>query len=160
MLCWRIARERYADLSGLGGLKNSGRWHRVGHAVLYASTSIALAALEYAVHTVERPKDSVLLTIELPNDSVMVIEDFLGGPLPANWPFVEDQTQYIGSRWLASRASIALRVPSLVIPRETNLILNPMHERFPAVKTLAIEPFFFDPRIFSTGRMPDIPSTD
>ena len=80
MQCWRIARRRYADLSGSGGLKNSGRWHRAGYPVIYAATSIALASLEYAVHTVERPVDSVLLTIELPDDCVVTIEDILGGP--------------------------------------------------------------------------------
>ena len=89
MLCWRIARKQYADLSGNGGLKASGRWNRAGRPVIYAATSIALASLEYAVHTAERPVDSVLLTIELPDDSLVKIEDILGGPLPGNWPFVE-----------------------------------------------------------------------
>ena len=125
MLCWRIARKPYADLSGAGGLKSSGRWHRAGRPVIYAATSIALASLEYAVHTAERPTDSVLLTIELPNDSLVKIEEILGGPLPGNWPFVESQTQHLGVSWLDSGASIALEVPSLVIPRERNAILNP-----------------------------------
>lgn len=151
MLCWRIARQRYADLSGSGGLKNSGRWHRAGHPVIYAATSIALAALEYAVHTAERPVDSVLVTIELPDDSLTTIEDVLGGPLPGNWPFAEAQTQHLGTGWLDSRASIALGVPSLVIPRERNLILNPRHDRFSEVRMIEVAPFFFDPRIFLTG---------
>jgi RES domain-containing protein len=152
MLCWRIARQPYADLSGSGGLKNSGRWHRSGHPVIYASTSIALASLEYAVHTVERPVDSVLLTIDVPNDSVMTIEEILGGLLPGNWPFAEVQTRHLGADWLESRASIALGVPPLVIPRERNLILNPLHGRFSEVRMIEVAPFFFDPRIFSTGR--------
>jgi len=152
MLCWRISRQPYADLSGSGGLKNSGRWHRAGHPVIYASTSVALASLEYAVHTVQRPVDSVLLTIELPDDSVMTIEDILRGPLPGNWPFAEVQTQHVGAAWLDSRASIALGVPSLVIPRERNLILNPGHARFSEVRMVEVVPFFFDPRVFWTGR--------
>jgi RES domain-containing protein len=152
MLCWRIARQRYADLSGSGGLKTSGRWHSAGHPVIYAATSIALASLEYAVHTAERPVDSVLLTIELPDDSLVKIEDILGGPLPGNWPFVEAQTQHLGVGWLDSGASIALEVPSLVIPLERNLILNPHHARFAEVRTVDVAPFFFDPRIFRTGR--------
>lgn len=151
MLCWRIARRRYADLTGSGGLKGSGRWHESGCPVVYSSTSIALAALEYAAHTAERPVDSVLLTIELPADSVLTIEKHLAGPLPGNWPFVEAQTQRIGTDWLNSRESIALEVPSLIIPLERNLILNPMHSRFPEVAILDVTPFFFDPRIFKTG---------
>jgi RES domain-containing protein len=120
--------------------------------VIYAATSIALASLEYVVHTAERPVDTVLLTVQLPDDSVRTIEDILGGPLPENWPFVEAQTQHIGSGWLSSCASIALVVPSLVIPRERNLILNPRHPRFSEVKMIEAAPFFFDPRIFGIGR--------
>jgi len=104
------------------------------------------------VHTVERPVDSVLLTIELPDDAVTTIEDILSGPLPGNWPFAEAQTQHIGTAWLESRASIALEVPSLVIPRERNLILNPSHARFSEVRMIEVASFFFDPRIFRTGR--------
>ena len=40
MLCWRIAREGYADLSGAGGLKYSGRWHRIGWSRSLRSSSI------------------------------------------------------------------------------------------------------------------------
>src|SRR5713226_9176095 len=133
MFCWRTSRRLYADLSGAGGLKNSGRWHRAGHPVIYAATSIALAALEYAVHTAERPVDSVLLTMELPPDSVLKIEQYIGGALPGNWPFVEVQTQHFGAEWLNSKESIALEVPSIVIPLERNLILNPTHPRFSEV---------------------------
>lgn len=95
MRCWRIARRVYADLNGVGGLKGSGRWHQVGNPVIYAATSIALAALEYAVHTATRPVDSVLVTIDIPSDSILTIEELLAGPLPANWPFTEVQR----SRW-------------------------------------------------------------
>ncbi len=152
MLCWRIARRPYADLSGVGGLKSAGRWHLAGRPVIYSSTSIALAALEYAVHTAKRPVDSVLITIELPADSVLTIETCLAGPLPANWPFAEAQTRHLGTKWLDSGESIALELPSIVIPMERNLMLNPAHPRFREVKAVDMSPFFFDPRIFRTGQ--------
>ncbi len=151
MLCWRIARRKYADLSGAGGLVNSGRWHTVGHEVIYSATSIALAALEYAVHTAERPADSVLMKIDIPNDSLVTIENRIGGPLPANWSYIEAQTRHLGSEWLLSKESIALEVPSIIIPLERNLILNPKHARFAEVSLLETLPFFFDPRLFATG---------
>jgi RES domain-containing protein len=153
VLCWRIARKKYADISGAGGLVDSGRWHFVGQEVLYVSTSISLAALEYAVHSALRPVDSVLMKIEIPDDSIITIEQHLGGPLPANWPYVEVQTQHIGSEWLASNDFIALEVPSIIIPMERNLILNPKHPRFASeVSLIETFPFFFDPRIFNTGK--------
>jgi RES domain-containing protein len=120
--------------------------------VIYAATSIALAALEYAVHTAERPVDSTLLTMELPANSVITIEHHLGGPLPGNWPFADEQTRHLGTEWLHSRKSIALEVPSIVIPLERNLILNPAHPGFSEVRIVDAVPFFFDPRIFKTGR--------
>jgi len=135
-------------------LKYSGRWHNIGHEVFYASTSIALAALEYAANSAVRPTDSVLMKIELPDDSIVTIEQRLGGPLPANWPYVEVQTQHLGTEWLASNDSIALEVPSVIIPQERNLILNPKHARFALeVRLLETIPFFFDPRIFNTGKL-------
>ncbi len=153
MFCWRIARQEYANLSGHGGLVYAGRWHEVGHEVVYASTSIALAALEYAAHSSVRPADSVLMKLEIPDDSFVTIEQRLGGPLPGNWPNVEVQTQHLGTEWLVSNQSIALGIPSIIIPWERNLILNPKHARFASearlVETL---PFFFDPRIFNTGK--------
>jgi len=89
--------------------------------------------------------------MELPADAVLKIEHYLGGPLPGNWAFVEAQTQHIGNEWLASNESMVLEVPSVVIPLERNLILNPAHPRFSEVKTIDCVPFFFDPRIFKTG---------
>lgn len=152
MHCWRIARRRYADLSGIGGLVSSGRWHQAGHEVIYTATSVALAALEYAVHTGERPADSVLMKIYVPENAVLTIEQRIGGTLPGNWAFVEPQTQQLGSEWLISRDSIALEVPSIIIPLERNLILNPKHPGFIDVNLVETVPFFFDPRIFATGQ--------
>jgi RES domain-containing protein len=126
-ICGSFGGRRYEELW---------RWHQAGRPVIYASTSIALAALEYAVHTAVRPADTVLLTMELPADSVLKIDQYLEGPLPGNWAAVEAQTQHIGTEWLTSNQSIALEVPSVVIPLERNLILNPSHPRFSEVRTI------------------------
>lgn len=91
--------------------------------------------------------------MELPADSLIQIETLVEGPLPGNRAFVEAQTQHIGTQWLRSNQSIALGVPSVVIPLERNLILNPNHPRFSEVKAIDVIPFFFDPRIFQTGRV-------
>jgi len=45
-------------------------------------------------------------------------------------------------------ACAALRVPSVVIPRELNYVLLPAAARFNA-RVLWVEPFRFDPRLFS-----------
>ena len=52
-------------------------------------------------------------------------------------------------RWLASRSSLGLWVPSFVEPAENNLLLNPAHPDYARVR-LVVEknPFIFDPRLF------------
>jgi RES domain-containing protein len=72
MLLWRIAREPHVDttLEGVGGLMVSGRWHRRGHPILYASSTAALVALEVLVHMdpLQAPDDLRLLGLDLPDD--------------------------------------------------------------------------------------------
>ena len=69
MILWRIS--AYADLSGTGGLRVSGRWHQAGRPVVYAATSPPGAMLEVLVHLEIDPEDFPttmrLLRIELPD---------------------------------------------------------------------------------------------
>ena len=90
--------------------------------MIYASTSMGLASIEYSVITRERPDDSVPITIELPEDSAMAINVLVGGPLPGNRPCPEMQTQHVVTIWLGSGNSITLRIPSLMIPRELSKV--------------------------------------
>jgi RES domain-containing protein len=152
MTVYRIARRAYANLSGRGGLLYSGRWHQKGHPIIYAAGSVALAALECAVHSSVRPLDSVLMEIHVPDGAFVTIEDRIGGELPGNWAFVEEQSRQLGTEWLIERKSLMLSVPSVVIPFERNLLLNPRHRSFATVSVKKVVPFFFDPRVFEMGR--------
>jgi RES domain-containing protein len=49
--------------------------------------------------------------------------------------------------WLAGGASVALRVPSVVVPSEFNYLLNPKHGDFTRISIGASMPFPFDPRL-------------
>lgn len=151
MTVFRIVRRSHANLSGRGGLLYAGRWHDKGHPIVYAATSVALAALEYAVQSSVRPIDSVLMEIHVPGTCAM-LEDRIGGDLPGNWAFVEEQSRGLGTAWLTEGKSLALSVPSVVIPFERNILLNPRHRSFSSVSVKRVVPFFFDPRIFDTGR--------
>ncbi len=151
MTVYRIARRAHAELSGIGGTLYSGRWHEKGHPIIYGAGSVALAALECAVQTSVRPIDSVLIEIEVPDGTAVTIEDRIGGELPGNWAFVQEQSRRLGTDWLTEGKTLVLSVPSVVIPYERNLLLNPRHRLFPAVLLKRVVPFFFDPRIFETG---------
>ena len=154
MTVFRIARRAYADLSGVGGVSYSGRWHEKGRPIIYAAGSVALAALEYAVQSSVRPVDCVLMEIEVPDGACVTIEDRIGGELPSNWSFVEEQSRHLGTDWLLEGKILMLSVPSVVIPFERNLLLNPRHSQFGSVLLNKVVPFFFDPRIFETGGKP------
>lgn len=67
----------------------------------------------------------------------------------AGWDAIPpDASVTFGTRWLAERRSVVLQVPSVMIPREANFVLNPEHRDFQRVVRIgAAEPFAFDPRL-------------
>ncbi|MEY2875141.1 MAG: hypothetical protein RLZZ373_2512 [Pseudomonadota bacterium] len=151
MKVWRICRQPFVAtaLDGIGGLYAGGRWHRRGRPVVYAASSAALAALEVLVHVdpLDAPEDLRLLTIELPDG--LGIERVEPADLSPHWAAVPapDELAALGIDWLASRRSLALSVPSAVIPIERNLLLNPLHPAITQVRIVGDEAFTFDPRL-------------
>jgi RES domain-containing protein len=58
----------------------------------------------------------------------------------------------IGEQWLREARSVALSVPSVVIPQEGNVILNPGHVDFVELVASPPEPLSFDPRMWKVHR--------
>jgi RES domain-containing protein len=135
---------------GAGGLHRSGRWHAQGNRVVYVAASEALAALEILVHLTSFAQipDYVCVKAHIPEEIVTEVRD-LGG-LPADWRSSDSiQARALGTRWLVARQSAVLRVPSVVIPRESNYAINPEHPDFYRIQ---IEPplaFEFDIRLLA-----------
>lgn len=142
MIVWRLSRAIFQDLSGIGGLKYSGRWNEAGLPVVYASENMALSVLERRVHSVQRPEDDVCIQIEVPDDSISSIP-----LLPNFWREDLRLTRSIGSEWLRSKRSVSLRVPSAIV-EGFNYLINPLHPDIPLVKIISVEPFKYDPRLF------------
>jgi RES domain-containing protein len=148
---YRLVKARYAAsaLDGAGARRCGGRWNSPGTSLVYASTSIALAALELLVHL---HRSQVLaayrvFTLSIPDGAVLRLD---ASALPADWRAdpAPRTTATIGDGWIASANSLALRVPSTVIPREDNLLINPAHPHFSTVAAAAdAEPFGFDRRL-------------
>jgi RES domain-containing protein len=151
MLVWRICRQAYAAeaLHGIGGLYVPGRWHRRGQLIVYTSGSAALAAMEVLVHTdpLTAPADLRLLTIEVPDEIDVELLD--PAALPAGWNGypAPEELQRIGGAWLESQRALALKVPSAVVGRDWNLLLNPRHPEHQRISVVDDEPFRFDPRL-------------
>lgn len=58
-----------------------------------------------------------------------------------------DQTRAAGQEWIESRRSCVLRVPSIVVPEEQNLVLNPLHAEAQRITLTTERPFTFDGRL-------------
>ncbi len=95
----------------------------------------------------QAPDDLRLLGLELPDD--LGIEVLELTKLPDGWRSLPapESTQSIGSAWLERRSSVALRVPSVVVPMESNVLLNPRHPEMARVRISSNEGFRFDSRL-------------
>ena len=152
MTVWRIASRAHAALDGEGARLFGSRWTPRGLPAAFASATLSLAALERFVHTDPdlEPADLVAVAIEIPLP--LRIESVALSDLPSNWrdyPAPVGLTS-VGERWLREARALALWVPSAVIPRERNVIINPAHSDFDRLRVGSPEPFAFDPRMWKT----------
>jgi len=152
MIVYRICRGEFStDLSGRGAMRYGGRWNTKVNSVLYTSSSRALVTVEYAVHLrLGNSTDGFrIVSIEIPEGAV--IRQISYENLDNNWksfPF-HFSTQRTGNDWLKSRESLALKVHLVIVQREFNCLINPLHDDFPSVKIVGNEPFVFDKRLIN-----------
>jgi RES domain-containing protein len=155
MVGWRISKRRYAippasAFDGEGSRRRGGRWTPPGRRAAYASSSLALASLEYFVNLdpEDAPTDLVSIRVEIP-DGVR-FEQVSIPSLPDTWrrtPFPQE-LWIIGETWLLSASSVCLLVPSAVVPEEVNLIVNPSHPDFKDLQFSEAVEFTFDRRMW------------
>lgn len=137
-----------AALDGEGARRFGGRWNSPGRPMVYAASSLSLAALEILVHL----QDAALLRRAY---AFLVLECVDGlaqrldpGLLPPDWQRPEHPAlKEIGDRWLDARSSAALEVPSAIVPLEWNVLFNPLHPDWSRVSASAARAFSFDPRL-------------
>ena len=104
--------------------------------MVYASDSLSLAMLEILVHVPRATLLQPLLGMKLEVNEKFVLR-LDRKSLPSDWdsyPFSR-KTQSIGDNWVARCESLALFVPSAVVPVQYNLLINPRHI---AARTLRI----------------------
>jgi RES domain-containing protein len=138
-----VRKERAAEvMSGEGARLYGGRWNPPGTAVIYASDSRALAVLETFVHlTLEaRGMRFLLFAITLPA-RVRVQRHTRGRTASA-------RSQDVGSAWLDDGRALALVVPSVIVPQESNYVFNVGHPQFRQLRVAEPEPFSFDARLW------------
>ena len=156
---WRIGTEApsyaAADLGGRGAELTGGRWNRKGTPVLYLSTSRALACLETLVHLTGGPAlplNRYLVRVEVPAaawDARLVFD-------PAARPGWDAQPAGMasldwGEAWARAGRSLLAEVPSVVVPEEPNVLLNPRHPDAALVRAAVVRRWTYDARLPGRG---------
>ncbi len=147
---YRFADKNFADdISGKGAYLSGGRWNKPGTYALYTSGSVSLALFEvltrFSIDLIGDIFD--LVTLEIPAN--IPIDEVQLKDLPTAWNgFPAPETVIdLGDKWLKERKGLVLKVPSALIPVESNYILNPLHKEFKKVKKIGRENFNIDKRI-------------
>jgi RES domain-containing protein len=152
---WRIAADTPAygsdDLSGKGAESTGGRWNKKGTPLLYSSGSIALACLETIVHLggfSPLPLNRYLVRIDVPEDEwgARVIFD---PSLNVGWDALPEGLISIdwGTDWAISAASLLAQVPSVIVPEEPNIIINPKHADASTLVATKVRRWTYDTRM-------------
>ena len=150
MRVWRLTRAAHArdTLSGRGAALVGGRWNSPGVRIVYASTHRSLALLEMLVHV---QRDTVPPTsCSSRSTSPIASSDPLRHFPPAGMPCPGVPRR--GSSGIAgppSATRLAVLVPSIVVPAEENVLINPLHPQAIRLQAHPPEPFPLDQRLFA-----------
>jgi RES domain-containing protein len=149
MEVFRISRESYAGRLSSSGSPN--RWNLKGQNVIYAGASRSLSTLELVVH-----RSSIVPTIKYRvmvisvTDDERLIKQIPLKDLPNDWRTLAAYSilQAIGSEWYVVKKTLILKVPSAVIPKEYNFIINTEHPQFKKhIQLIKTEDYFWDERL-------------
>ncbi len=152
---WRIAADtkQYVadDLSGRGAERTEGRWNAEGNAVLYTSTTRALACLETIVHinAGDLPLNRYLVEITIPDAVWKKARSETSASLPVGWdaePASLTSVQF-GTDWLKAKSSALLIIPSVIISEEFNVLINPAHPDMAGIAARKVRKWVYDPRL-------------
>lgn len=149
MIVYRIGKTIHAnDLSGEGARLNGGRWNHAGTSCIYSSESRALSVLEFSsnVSLDLIPRDLSFTSIDIPDNSWIELSI---SDLPADWndTVTPVSTKDFGTHLLKQTGSLALKIPSVIIPQEFNYLINPIHQDISKVSIKEIVDFAYDLRI-------------
>lgn len=154
---WRIATDTpdYGsdDLSGKGAEVTGGRWNRKGVPMVYASASIALACLETLVHLkggLPLPLNRYLVRVDVP-DASWDLRTLFDSAAHVGWDAEPPGLVSLdwGTHWAQDSASLLAQVPSIVVPEEPNVLVNPRHADVAALTATKIRKWTYDPRLGS-----------
>lgn len=149
---WRLTSARHASnpFDGEGARRYGGRWNHPGTRMIYCSSSLSLAVLEVFVHLEAELAPPGLVAISALIPAGIAWEILEEEKLPPDWRSypAPERLRDLGTAWVRSGRTLALSVPSCIVPRERNVLLNPAHPDFSRLQAGSPEPFSFDPRMW------------
>jgi len=125
-----------AVFSGEGGLYVAGRWNHKGTKSIYCSQSISLCTLEWLSHNgLSVPGFSYYkFSIEIPDELII---KYIISDLPKEWkntPSPNLNRDFAAKNFYDPNEYLAMAIPSVMVPEEFNLVINPLHTAFAKIK--------------------------
>lgn len=118
--------------------------------VVYAATSISLATLETLIRIDTTTKrNEFLVKISIPGTVWRKREIVTAADLPPTW-LAEPPgatTIDLGDKWLQSGSTPLLMVPSVIVPEEYNVLINPVHPACASISAEVVRQYIYDPRL-------------
>lgn len=135
MSIWfRAAQIQQAGMvfSGEGGLYVAGRWNHKGTKAIYCSQSLSLCTLEWLSHHGLSVSgfSYYKFSIEIPDELIMY---YKLSDLPSGWndtPSPNSNRDFVAKNFYSPNKYLAMAIPSVMVPEELNLIINPLHSFF------------------------------
>jgi RES domain-containing protein len=138
-------------MTGAGAAIEGGRWNEIDVPMIYAASSRALAALETLAHVKGNslPFNRYLVQIDIPSALWRAARTETTARLAVGWDAVPPGRVSIacGTAWARSGASAILRVPSVIVPEEENILINPAHPDARAITATKVRRWLYDPRL-------------
>jgi len=125
--------------------RSENRWNSSDTQVAYAGESLAISALELLTYWGSYPnlRGYRLFTLDFDEKDV---EDVLEREPDIN-PHDYAETRRYGDRWVEKGRSLALKVPSVVLPMSYNYLVNPNHPRYNPESVTSHGAFEYEERI-------------
>ena len=147
MEVYRITLKKWSK--SLKGSGYPGRWNSKGVFVIYSTGSRALASLENLVHRSGEGLNNLFAVMRICVPDQLSILELEQSELPQYWFDYENYQpcQKIGDKWIEDGEYPILKVPSAIIRKEYNYLINPNHPQFHLIEIIEVEEFEFDLRL-------------
>lgn len=156
---WRIAQDtkdyEADDLSGKGAEITGGRWNPKGTPLVYTSANRALACLETIIHLNAGglPFNRYLVEVVIPDAVWATAQVLTEKTAPIGWDAepASRTASDLGDKWLRANKLLVLIVPSVVVPDEANILINPKHADIGKITARKVRRWLYDPRLARTA---------